>query len=321
MVLAAAVLLAQASIAQAPVRARDPWVFRATFEDRPRQLIVSLGSIGKEKPLWVAFNPSTCAVRKVWRGQVDFRGKVYDFSQENSRAQGDVLVELREELQAMPTDSHPDWSATGMRIDQGWRFERDGAMVLAPPIRSDGYLTRYASFDEFGNRGRIQFRIVDANGKSVQEFQSSGSGLGPNSWQWNYKELQPIAVPHRFEISVPKAEDGKRIRNFRVFGDPFVWFRGAEPAEVDYRGYRVDGKESVTVMMNIGGVDVTWRPEAVDGGWTETFTLANVPPEGLRYVRSDGNGTVSAAADARILADTGEIRFTRDGTYTFRVEG
>ena len=317
MILAAAVLLTQA-----PVRARDPWVFRATFEDRPRQLIIALGSVGSQKPLWMAFNPSTCAVRKVWRGQVDLRGKVYDFSQENSRAQGDILAELDEELLSMPRAAIDGWSTDGVRVEDGWRFEKDGATVTSPYINYNGFLTRYASFDEFGNKGRISIQMKTQDGKVSQDFQSSGSGLGANTWQWNYKELQPMNQPHRFVISAAKAEDGKRVRNFRVFGDPIVWRGTLDPVPAQFLGYRVNGTKSVTIRLNIGGAEIDWTPEATADGWTETFTVRQCPASGLLYRRSKGKAFHEPKLGSTLMEDeVGTLRFKQDGTYSLRWEG
>lgn len=268
------------SVAQTPVRPRDPWVFRAIFEDRPRQLIIGLGSWATEPPLWIAFNPETGIARKVWRGQVDLRGKVHDFSQENSRPIGTILESANEDLGALPNKIESgDWKTTGLNFDDGWRFA-PGAKIESPLIDPGDAQKVYVSFDEFGNKGRLLFRVLRPNGEVVQYFNSSSSGLGDNSWQWNYKLLEPTGGPFRLEVSQADDKEQKRIRNLKVFCDPPGWYLDGKPAKVRFRGYSTSTiGNTVAVLMEIEGAgEVGWIPELTHGGWSETFTAYDLPP-------------------------------------------
>ncbi|MEL7240591.1 MAG: hypothetical protein AAGK78_17165, partial [Planctomycetota bacterium] len=54
-------------------RGRDPWVFRCTLDGRPRVIVVALG-----QDLWAAYDATTCNVYKVWSGDINLTGSVYD---------------------------------------------------------------------------------------------------------------------------------------------------------------------------------------------------------------------------------------------------
>src|SRR5688500_19227121 len=101
-------------------RGRDPWVFRSVFEDRTRMVLLA-----PAPNWWMAFNPETCAMHKVWRGKMDYRGKVWDFSQENSRADGRIYFGSPSEIWRLPNGGQipAGWKADGV-VSQpgGWLF-------------------------------------------------------------------------------------------------------------------------------------------------------------------------------------------------------
>ncbi len=316
-------------IGQTPVRPRDPWAFRAVFEDRPRQLVIGLGSLGKEPPLWMVFHPETGAARKVWRGQVDYRGKVFDFSQENSRAMGTVLAEAPNLLLRLPEDGAlPDgWEISGVRRDQGWRFETDNAVIRSPFFDVSGWQKTYVAFDEFGDKGRLRFKLVSRAGTTLEEFQSSSTVLGPTAWQWNYRLIQKHVEPFRLVVEQAAPRLGKRLRNLRVFGDFPSWrFERAQsvvPALVRFVGYRIDRKGGLTVSLRVGDASIDWQPELTSGGWTEEFHVAGMPGSaGLSLRRSSAEGEFDANPEpAENRTNAGTVRFAADGSYRFRFAG
>ena len=54
-------------------RPRDPWVFRCVLDDNPRMVVLALG-----EDLWASYDAHTCRFDKFWRGDVDFKGSVWD---------------------------------------------------------------------------------------------------------------------------------------------------------------------------------------------------------------------------------------------------
>jgi len=63
---------ARAQDSHAPVRPRDPWVFRCVLDQRPRMVTIALS-----EEMWVAYDATTCSLYKAWRGGVNFDGPVY----------------------------------------------------------------------------------------------------------------------------------------------------------------------------------------------------------------------------------------------------
>ncbi len=59
---------------QVPLRGRDPFVFRAVLDERPRMLVLAL-----RPDFWVAYDAERAALYKVWEGGVNFTGAVYDW--------------------------------------------------------------------------------------------------------------------------------------------------------------------------------------------------------------------------------------------------
>ena len=60
--------------APAPQRGRDPFVFRAVLDEKPRMLVLALAP-----DFWVAYDAERAALYKVWEGGVNFTGAVYDW--------------------------------------------------------------------------------------------------------------------------------------------------------------------------------------------------------------------------------------------------
>jgi hypothetical protein len=73
-VLLLAALGIAAAASAAPERGRDPFVFRAVLDERPRMLVLAL-----RPDFWVAYDAERAALYKVWEGGVHFTGAVYDW--------------------------------------------------------------------------------------------------------------------------------------------------------------------------------------------------------------------------------------------------
>lgn len=266
------------------VQDQHPSVFRAVFEDRPRQLIVVLGG-NTPKPVGFIIHPDLGGVRKVWEGTIDYRGKVYDFSQNNSRAEGRTLWEAPERVLEMPADG-AGWTLQHVSAkDGGWEFDGPDAAISSPEFRADVLQTAYVGFDEIGTKTRFTISLIDGSGKVATEFGSSTAQ--DNGWQWNFKRLPSLKGPLTMRVTQKDGSAKKRIRNLRVFGDRPIWFDGAgQPIPAQLMGYSVDGPDNVSVDFRAGRATVNWKPSISPTEWTETFSVQGLPPgESLQFRR------------------------------------
>jgi len=262
------------------VRGRDPWVFRCVFEDRTRMVLIT------PKPgFWIAFNPETCGVHKIWSGEVDFRGKVYDFSQENSRAKGDFHYAAPNEIWRLPNPTvageKPAWASSGVEgAKDGWQFTGPGSKISTPNVDLSAWRRVFVAFDETGRKG--PFRVdITAGDKVDQWFQSATSVEGENSWQWNFKRIERPAANLGLTVT---SETPKKLRNLRLYGDQPVWMNAAgKPLEVKWDGYElVKQTQGVKVRFSVAldekrSVNVVWSPEATAKGWLEEWSIAGLP--------------------------------------------
>lgn len=253
-----------------------PSVFRAVFEDRPRQLIVVLGR-GTPKPVGFVIHPDLGGVRKIWEGTIDYRGKVYDFSQNNSRAEGRTLWESPERVLELPTDGR-GWTLDRVSNKSGgWEFESVDAQLISPTFSVDPLQVAYVGFDEIGTKTRFLITLRDAEGKVATEFGSSTAQDG--NWQWNFKRL-PAGLSGPMTLTVKPTSDSetKRMRNLRVFGDRPLWFDNErKPVKSRLLNYEVDGPDRVTVVFEVGGARVEWRPALSANEWSETYRVTELP--------------------------------------------
>ena len=253
----------------------QPTAFRAVFEDRPRQLIVMLKTDTPQESLGFIFHPEIGTIRKVWLGKTDYRGKVYDFSQNNSRSEGRTLWESKSECIRLEDSATSSWKREGVEFNAGWRFTKDRAWIESPPFRYDGLQTAYVGFDELSQTARFQISLLNELGKVGTQFGSSMAQ--DSSWQWNFKRIPILPGEWRIRVAAEKANDKKALRNLRVFGDFPAWYvlseGKPEPAEVRFQGYRIQ-KGVVTATVSVEGAIVEWTP-TTDGkqSWSETFTV------------------------------------------------
>ncbi len=265
-------LLVPSLLGQSPP-ATGPTVFRAVFEDRPRQLIIMLKTDTPMQSLGFIFHPEIGMIRKVWLGKTDYRGKVYDFSQNNSRSEGRTVWESESECIRLPDNGNTAWRREGVEFSNGWQFTKDGAWIESPLFRYDKLQTAYVGFDELSQTARFQVSLINAEGRVGTQF---GSSMAQDSgWQWNFKRIPILPGEWRIRVSAEKASDKKSLRNLRVFGDFPAWGLlsdgKAEPAEVRFQGYRIE-KGIVTVTVSVSGAIVEWTP-TTDGKQTFTETI------------------------------------------------
>lgn len=117
---------------------RDPAVFRCVLDGNARTVVVSLGN-----QRWAAYDAATCALAKVWHGDVNLTGPVYDYKHgPQPEAQGKVLYDTRGQV---PLDG-PRLKYAGYALDRDgrptFRYLGDGFEVReTPTLRVEGDAT------------------------------------------------------------------------------------------------------------------------------------------------------------------------------------
>ena len=126
-----AALIGFAAGEDAVTRGRDPWVFRCTLDGRARVIVVALG-----RGLWAAYDAQTCGLYKVWTGDIDLTGSVYDSRHgPQPRSVGTVHAQLgssdlwRFLPDGDPGDVPPVLEPVGVRF-AGYRVDGDEAVTF-----------------------------------------------------------------------------------------------------------------------------------------------------------------------------------------------
>lgn len=259
-----------------------PKVHRAAFEDRSRMVLIQTSATR-----WIAFNPKTCAIQKIWDGEVEWRGKVFDFSQDNSRAKGKTLFDLPYVLATMQRDG--EWTAQDATITKGVAtFMKDGGTVTSPPLRTSDYSNIYVAFDETARIAPFRIEVLDG-GKVTEWFNSTTHGGSDTDYQWNYKQIWPESDGVTLRFSSPKAT-AKKLRGARVFGDYNVWTSSSGPVQIDWRGYELkSGKANLFYEVSDG----TTRFSVVQSFGHE-MTITTTGSRGAISYRVPPGGTLQA---------------------------
>lgn len=203
-------------------------VHRCAFEDRSRMVLVQMSPTR-----WMAFNPKTCAIQKIWDGEVDWRGKVFDFSQDNSRAKGKVLFELPSTI----WHQEPTWMGVGTQSSANvMSFVDDKASASTPLLDMGEYENIFVAFDESSRAAPFRVEVVEFNRSVGDWFDSTKHGHSDTDWQWNFKQVWPRSGKAQIRWTSDKGASKKKLRNARIFGD-YQMFTSKEPMEVVWKGY------------------------------------------------------------------------------------
>ena len=280
--------------------------------------------IAPQNNWWMAFNPETCAMHKVWQGKLDFRGKVWDFSQDNSRADGKILFAAPSEMWRLPDGPElpATWSSQGVAFDKdGWSFAAK-SFLRSPVFDASQWQRVFVAFDETGVPARFHVGVTDDGGSQVlQWFDSATSVTGPKDWQWNFKRIERPMSRMRVQFST---EAAKRLRNLRMYGDKPSWFgMDGQPLEVHWRGYETVKQTQAVVLrydLNLKGgtkVQVTHRPDRWQSGWKETITLSGLPTGQEVYLRREGLSQAIGVTSNPDFAK-GHWTLSHNGTFEFK---
>src|SRR5262245_45962761 len=230
--------------------------------------------------VWIAYAIGNGAVFKAWQGEMAFRGKVWDFSQQSSIAKGRPLLSWSSDLARLP-DRAGDLAASGWTTESVslgadcWSFSGGGAALTSPPFDARGWTRLFVAYEEISRKGPVRVEVSDDGGASwdAQWFESTMHGSRDDQWQWGFKEIAvapTAAMRVRFRQLDPSYE--KRLRNVRVFGDHVAWWTEregrAEPAPVEWVGHELIRRtEGVVLRTSVGGEAVTETLDAtIDSG-------------------------------------------------------
>lgn len=241
-----------------------PGVYRLAFEDAGRQAIHHPGG-----DLWFSFDPDTGAFTKVWEGEMEWRGKVYDFSQDNSRAKGEVLMERPREIVITPSFT------TAEPRDGGWRF-KEGNRIVFQQLRLEGWAKLFIGYEHTSRKGPLVFELRGANNKLEQWFGSAQHVNDDNAWQWNFKEIVPRGM---YNLIVRQEGDyNKKLRNLRIYGQQHAWFDGLDPCEIRWKGYSVsaDGRRAEF------RIEADGQPITQSFAWDETELRLTIQHRGTK---------------------------------------
>jgi cytochrome c len=192
--LLAACLLAAAA-ASAAERGRDPFVFRAVLDERPRMLVLALAP-----DFWVAYDAEHAALYKIWEGGIRFTGAVYDWLHG-----------------PQPTSQGRAWTLSPWT--EPWSVVQ-GGRVLPARVRYRGH-----RIDD--GRATLLYDLVFGDGASLRITESPEIALGPGGIRGLERRFTTAGVPPgtqvqlRVELGSPRA------------GGPFETdgrFEGSTPA-------------------------------------------------------------------------------------------
>lgn len=245
-----------------------PAVHRAAFRDRAAMVLIDAGN-----GCWAAFNPRTAGIDLAWRGDVDWRGKVHDFSQETSRPRGETLLDRTRPIAALADTTLAPGTNVILFTGAGTPGPRWHSLLVAFEERS---------------RQPVSVRVSEADGSERVRFESATHVSSDAEWQWNFKAVGgptlPFAIEWRNEGTAPKP-----LRALRLEGEQVAWTdRDGNPLAVAWRGYEplpdavllhfdlagADGRRTPVVQRIAAagrGLRVETRGLPAEAGWTSNL--------------------------------------------------
>lgn len=281
-----------------PARGRDPFIFRLALDDRPRMCVAALRS-----DLFLAYDPLTCGLTKAFGGGVEYRGKVFDFSQQTSAARAPIYF-ADEAVPCAVTKDSPGLVLDRVRLEDAFVFESSGSTLELPPIDTRRFDLLMLTFEEKSRKGPLRVEVLDDTGAVAQWFDSTLHGSDDNAFQANTKNLHVVGSNVRIRFRQEHTEFSKALRGIKVHGAPRVWSvtvgEKTLALEPRYLGYSVAGAGvgrftlQYALPLPAGGkVDVTESPEAISVspervGIERRFTIAGLPAGATLALRLAG---------------------------------
>ena len=242
-------------------------VRRSSFADRPDMVLLDSGAGGH-----AVFNPRTGSIDMAWRGSVDRRGKVFDFSQETSRASAedakrDILVDRLA----------PEVIAQAIVLDQSApRFEATFSLA--------GTADAWIWFEELG-RTPVRVDLFDAKTQTnIGWFESACHATSETEWQWNLKRLPRTTGEVRAVITSIRMP--KQVRALKILRENVAWTdEHGTPCSVRWRGFEHLDSSTTVLRFDLSLHDAQVHPVELVVREQEgalLFSFGNVP-EWARY--------------------------------------
>ncbi len=218
-----------------------PRVYRAAFRDRAAMVLIDVGN-----GVWCALNPRTASYDVIWRGDVEWRGKVHDFSQDTSRPRGEILRDRTQPVATTPDAILQAGQTISMRTASGARMPVWHSLLIA--------------FDEQG-RTPVTVRAVENDGRERLHFESCTHVTSDLEWQWNFKIMNGPARPASVEWT-NTGTSPKSLRAMRLEGEEVTWMDGdGYGLTVNWKGYELT-PDAVLLRFDLVSKDGT-RVEAL----------------------------------------------------------
>ncbi len=313
---------------ESPVRGRDPWAFRLTLENKTRLLVAAL-----RPDLWVAYNPANGTLHKVWSGGIQFRGKVYDFGQQNSVTSGTAYHLQKNAFLLSATNEAvlpAGWTTPGITTGSSWTLSTAaGTMFVSPAVdlRQHDQVTLAYHTPAANNRLLVDVSTDNGATWTAQQWMSVDGAVSDGHQK--RIEVTGESVKVRFRRNAMGA--AATLADVTLFGDYRAWSvqAGGNPvaAKVDWRGYRLIGHTGGivirydVVLPDGARIGVEEQPEALAGVKLQRrFTITGAPADTRLSLELDGTGYQAqhTATGAVLRTESGAtfLDFTASGEAT-----
>lgn len=180
---------------------------------------------------------------RVWSGGIQFRGKVWDFSQRNSLTQGTKyhLLEKAFVLSATNETAIPaGWTSSGVTTGSQWSFSNSSAWLASPRLDLTRYRNVMLSYFTPGS-GKVLKVQVSTNDGATWTAQEWNSLTSPPQ-DGNQKQIAVTGTQVRFRF-IPTGMPATGLQDVNLIGDCQAWTakQGPNPLamQIDWRGYRL----------------------------------------------------------------------------------
>ena len=235
-------------------RPNDPWVFRSVLDKKPRMITFALND-----QLWAAYSTDSCALYKVWSGNVDFTGAVYNMrhgpqpiSVGNSWFENKFQQPWNAIVNGKPESPTADY--------KGHRYTDGHAEIMYDLILSDGRKIRVNERPEFVEKDRQvgferSFRVENCPADVQLSFQTNAASLADPSnvevngatFQITQKETNQIEK----NFSTMSIEGTLQLTSTQT-ASITTWFVNAPQIENPFRSEDQESTEGEQVSVHPG---------------------------------------------------------------------
>lgn len=108
-----------------PAHDREPWIFRCVLDNNARMVVLSLGH-----DVWAAYDADQCRLAKLWVGDVNFSGAVFDTKHgPQPKSRGVMLMDRPIKLEPARPGATNTPDGTHVEGYRGYRIDGDHATL------------------------------------------------------------------------------------------------------------------------------------------------------------------------------------------------